>query len=142
MFLEEKLAALEFRLASLEKAVNCQPPARGDLVGPPALLEATAEVASAFSFKPVLFKSALRTEDLVFARHLAMYIGREVLGLSLGAVARTFERDHGTVSHAVKHIRAYLEIYQHDRNYATVMGLIARFSQPNNERKEHGEHVS
>jgi chromosomal replication initiator protein len=48
--------------------------------------------------------SASRTPELSRARHLAMYLARELTGLSLAEIARAFRRDHSTVLHGIRRI--------------------------------------
>ena len=51
-----------------------------------------------------------RTRDLVFARHLAMYLAREFVNASFPEIARQFGgKDHSTVIHACTKIRKSLE---------------------------------
>jgi chromosomal replication initiator protein len=53
--------------------------------------------------------SARRTPRIARARQLAMYLCREVTGLSLAAIARDFKRDHSTVLHAIRRVETSLE---------------------------------
>lgn len=50
--------------------------------------------------------STRRTPRVVRARHLAMFIARELTQLSLAQIAREFERDHSTVLHAIRTVEA------------------------------------
>ncbi|MEM1441327.1 MAG: helix-turn-helix domain-containing protein, partial [Verrucomicrobiota bacterium] len=50
-----------------------------------------------------------RTKRVAEARHVAMFLIREMTDLSLTDVGASFGRDHGTVIHAVKKIKAGLE---------------------------------
>ncbi|MDF1825481.1 MAG: chromosomal replication initiator protein DnaA [Verrucomicrobiales bacterium] len=47
-----------------------------------------------------------RTARVAEARHVAMYLMRELTDLSLMDVAASFGKDHGTVIHAVKRVKA------------------------------------
>ena len=49
-----------------------------------------------------------RTTTVTRARHLAMYLTRELTALSLADIARRFDRDHSTVLHAVRRIEGEL----------------------------------
>lgn len=40
---------------------------------------------------------------------MAMYLARELTGMSLAEISRGFDRDHSTVSHAIQAIEAKLE---------------------------------
>jgi chromosomal replication initiator protein len=53
--------------------------------------------------------SAKRSARVSRARHLAMYLARELTTLSLAEIARGFDRDHTTVIHAIRSISAKLE---------------------------------
>jgi chromosomal replication initiator protein len=53
--------------------------------------------------------SPSRTATVTRARHLAMYLTRELTALSLADIARCFDRDHSTVLHAVRRIEHELE---------------------------------
>ena len=46
--------------------------------------------------------SAKRTPAVARARHLAMFLSRELTPLSLSAIAKEFDRDHSTVIHAIR----------------------------------------
>ena len=46
--------------------------------------------------------SARRTPRIVRARQIAMYLSRDVTGLSLARIAAQFNRDHSTVMHAIR----------------------------------------
>jgi hypothetical protein len=55
-------------------------------------------------------QSHTRTKDLVYARHIAMYLARKMTPRSLPAIGRTFGgRDHTTVLHACEKIEALLK---------------------------------
>jgi chromosomal replication initiator protein len=53
--------------------------------------------------------STSRSPRITRARHLAMYLARELSGLSLAQIARAFRRDHSTVLHAVRRVNKDLE---------------------------------
>lgn len=48
--------------------------------------------------------SPSRAPELTRARHLAMYLTRELTGYSLADIARGFRRDHSTVLHGIRRI--------------------------------------
>ena len=55
-------------------------------------------------------KSKRRTQDLALARQTAMYLAREIVGATLTQIGRAFGgRDHTTVMHACKKIKAMSE---------------------------------
>jgi chromosomal replication initiation ATPase DnaA len=47
-----------------------------------------------------------RTENLAWARQIAMTLSREFTSLTLQEIGELFDRDHGTVHHAVEHVAA------------------------------------
>jgi chromosomal replication initiator protein len=53
--------------------------------------------------------SPSRAPDVTRARHLAMYLTRQLTGLSLADIARSFQRDHSTVLHAIRRVEGELE---------------------------------
>ena len=53
--------------------------------------------------------SARRTPRIVRARQIAMYLSRDLTGLSLARIAAQFNRDHSTVMHAIRRVDAGLE---------------------------------
>jgi chromosomal replication initiator protein len=48
--------------------------------------------------------SSSRTPRIARARHIAMYMSRQMTGSSLAEIARGFDRDHSTVLHAIRRI--------------------------------------
>jgi chromosomal replication initiator protein len=66
-----------------------------------------------------------KTKAIAFARQIAMYLCRELTELTLPAIGKTFGgRDHTTVMHAAKKIRA--EIAERRQTYEHVQELTAR----------------
>jgi chromosomal replication initiator protein len=53
--------------------------------------------------------SPRRSPRIAQTRQLAMYLARELTGLSLSDIARAFDRDHTTVMHAIRAVGARLE---------------------------------
>ena len=53
--------------------------------------------------------SPKRTPDLVRARHLGIYVTRQLTDLSLAEIGRHFNRDHSTVLHAIRTTSRKLE---------------------------------
>lgn len=62
-------------------------------------------VSRYFDLRPEEFKSQKRNRNVSFPRQIAMYLCRDILGLSLPKIGEEFGgRDHTTVIHAVKKI--------------------------------------
>lgn len=74
-----------------------------------------------------------KTRPIAFARQIAMYLCRELTELTLPAIGKTFGgRDHTTVMHAVKKIRA--EIAERRQTYEQVQEVTARTRDRNRNR--------
>jgi chromosomal replication initiator protein len=83
-----------------DHASNAQPIAE---IPPEAVKHAVAQF---FSLEPEALVSASRSRRLVYARQIAMYLCRELTGLSFPAIAGEFGgRDHTTALHAYRRIR-------------------------------------
>ncbi len=63
-------------------------------------------VGSALNIEPRQIVSSERTARIVFARQVAMYFMKKLLGMSLSAIGERYGRDHTTVLHAVRAIDA------------------------------------
>jgi chromosomal replication initiator protein len=80
-------------------------PHYGQEIPPPVILE---ETASYFGLGPGDLVSKSRSRPLTTARHVAMYLLRELTGLSLIKIGEHFERDHTTVLHGIKKIEGLM----------------------------------
>jgi chromosomal replication initiation ATPase DnaA len=67
------------------------------------------EVCDRYELTEEELKSRSHRRDLVFPRHLAMYLLKEETNLTLSAIGRSFGRDHTTVIHAIKNIKDYID---------------------------------
>jgi chromosomal replication initiator protein len=63
-----------------------------------------AETASYFGLRREDLVSKSRSRPLTMARHIAMYLLRELTGLSLIKIGELFDRDHSTALHGIKRI--------------------------------------
>ena len=81
-----------------------KPAAPGSLVAPSvsAIQEA---VSSVLGISRADLLSGKRTPAITRARHLAMFLARELTPLSLSQIAREFDRDHSTVIHAIRAVQ-------------------------------------
>jgi chromosomal replication initiation ATPase DnaA len=61
-----------------------------------------------YGYSPEALKGQSRKRDLVFARHLAMYLMRKRTKMTLLEIGKTFDRDHTSVLHAITMIENYL----------------------------------
>jgi chromosomal replication initiator protein len=65
-----------------------------------------ALVGQALNVEPRHLVSSQRNVRVVFARQVAMYFMKKMLGLSLSVIGERYDRDHTTVLHAVRTIEA------------------------------------
>jgi chromosomal replication initiator protein len=75
----------------------------------PSIAAIQEAVCSVYSLSRQDLLSPSRSPRITRARHLAMYLARELSGLSLADIARAFRRDHSTVLHAVRRVTNDLE---------------------------------
>lgn len=86
-------------------------------------------VGSYFKIKPIVLKGSQRMKEVVFPRHLAMYILKKNLGVSYSEIGKWFShRDHTSVMHAVNKISKKIEIDQDlQKDYSSItqtLGII------------------
>ncbi|MBU1912413.1 MAG: chromosomal replication initiator protein DnaA [Candidatus Omnitrophica bacterium] len=75
------------------------------------------KVADYFDIKPSDMKTKKRTRQVAYPRHIAMYLAREMTGLTLPDIGGHFGgRDHSTVIHACSKIEADLKKNQNVKN--------------------------
>lgn len=62
-------------------------------------------VARYYKLSPEVLRGKSRKKNIVLARHVAMFLLRQVMGLSLSEVGQVLGfRDHSTVDHACKKV--------------------------------------
>jgi chromosomal replication initiator protein len=79
-------------------------PAGPGVVVAPSVAVIQDAVSSVLAVPRADLLSAKRTPAIARARHLAMFLTRELTPLSLSAIAREFDRDHSTVIHAIRSV--------------------------------------
>jgi chromosomal replication initiator protein len=79
--------------------------------------------ARAFGVTPEDMRSPGRAGTLAWARHVAMYLSRELTDATLPAIGREFSRNHTTVIHACR--RTAERIASDPEAYETVRRLTA-----------------
>src|SRR5205814_8774400 len=92
-------------LALAERALADLIPDSGQEITPVVILE---ETAAYFGLERVDLVSKSRSRPLTTARHMAMYLLRELTGLSLIKIGEQFERDHTTALHGIKKIESLM----------------------------------
>lgn len=80
-------------------------------------------VAEHYDVEVNVLNGKKRTQRVAEARHVAMYLMRELTDLSLMDVAASFGKDHGTVIHAVKRVKAK---FQTSSSFKGTVELIKR----------------
>ncbi len=84
---------------------------------PPRPIKVISVVAKYFDYRNKDLTGKSRKADLVAARHVAMYLLREELGLQLAKVGELMGgRDHTTVMHGVEKIKGEVETDKDVRN--------------------------
>jgi chromosomal replication initiator protein len=84
-----------------------------------------AEVARQFGLHVNDLRGNRRTQDVAYARHIAMYLSRELTEASLPEIGRRFGgRDHSTVLHGVRKIERQLKD-GHDPQLQDLVELIS-----------------
>jgi chromosomal replication initiator protein len=77
---------------------------------PITIAEIERVVADHYHVKTALLRSKRRHKDIAHARHVAMYLTRELTNASLPHIGKTFgDRDHTSVIHACNKIKGMLK---------------------------------
>jgi chromosomal replication initiator protein len=93
-------------LSLAERALEDLIPGSGQETTPQAILE---ETAAYYAMEIADLMSKSRSRPLTTARHVAMYLLRELTGLSLIKIGELFERDHTTALHGIKKIEGLMQ---------------------------------
>lgn len=80
----------------------------------PRLAAIQTEVANHFQLPPRMMRSKLRPRAVAWPRQVAMALCRECTDYSLERIAAEFQRDHGTVMHAIHAVRARCDVSARD----------------------------
>ena len=70
----------------------------------PSIQEVQVAVAKAFGFAPLRLVGKQRSNVLVLARHVAMYLCRKTTDRTLVEIGKEFRRDHSTVTYAIRRV--------------------------------------
>jgi chromosomal replication initiator protein len=104
-------------LALAERALEDLLPQGGEV--PPEII--MAETARYFGLRRDDLISKSRSRPLTTARHVAMYLLRELTQLSLVKVGELFDRDHTTVMHGIQKVEKLM--LDRDATYRQVQAL-------------------
>lgn len=74
-----------------------------------SIQEVLVAVATAFGLPLLRLTGPQRTQEVVLARHVAMYLCRETTGRTLKEIGKEFRRDHSTVTHGIRRIAGQRE---------------------------------
>jgi chromosomal replication initiator protein len=110
-------------LALAERALEDLLPQGGQQVPADTIM---AETADYFGLKREDLVSKSRSRPLTQARHMAMYLMRELTGLSLIKIGELFERDHSTALHGIKRIETLMP--NRDTVYRQVQEITKRIN--------------
>ncbi len=113
-----KLSRMPLDLSAAERALEGLMPQPEHAVSPDAIL---GETAAYFSLRREDLYSKSRSRPLTNARHIAMYLMRELTGLSLIKIGELFDRDHTTALHGIKKIEGLMS--DRDITYRQVQEL-------------------
>jgi chromosomal replication initiator protein len=103
--------------------------AGGPNLGRPATVAAIVQrVAAAFGVSPAELQGPSRLRTVLTARQVAMYLLRELVGLSLPRIATALGRDHTTVRHACQKVADLLTT--DDRLASLVRQMKAEWESP------------
>jgi chromosomal replication initiator protein len=84
------------------------------------------ETAKYFGLRREDLVSKSRSRPLTTARHIAMYLLRELTGLSLIKIGELFDRDHSTALHGIKRIETLMP--RRDTTYRQVQELTKKIT--------------
>jgi len=75
----------------------------------PSMGQIIAVTAELMDFRPIEIMRQNRSEGVVLARHLAMYVAVRSFGYGMSEMGRHLRRDHTTVMHGVARIEGMIE---------------------------------
>lgn len=90
----------------------------------PTILHHTTEI---FGIRQRDIMSERRQQDIVRARHAAMYAMRELTGYSLPQIGRAFKRDHTTIIHACRRVE---DIAIRNEDYRSKVNALVEVCRP------------
>jgi chromosomal replication initiator protein len=111
-------------LSLAERALEDLLPQGGQEVPPETIVTETAKY---FALRREDLVSKSRSRPLTTARHIAMYLLRELTGLSLIKIGELFDRDHSTALHGIKRIENLMP--NRDTVYRQVQELTKRINE-------------
>ncbi len=95
---------------------------KDDMPEPITIDQIIENVGSAFDVTPADICSGKQNAEIANARHIAIYIARQVTGLPLKTIGKGFGRNHATVSASLKKVES--DIKRNTRIKATIEDII------------------
>ncbi len=95
---------------------------KDDMPDPISIDRIIACVGSAFDVTPADICSSKQNAEVANARHVAVYIAREITGLPLKTIGKHFGRNHATISASLKKVES--DMRRNSRLKATVDDII------------------
>ncbi|HET7682017.1 MAG TPA: helix-turn-helix domain-containing protein [Xanthobacteraceae bacterium] len=119
--LQQQVAQLSARVKAIARADQ------SPLVLPRLIKPVISAVAKYYDVSLGDLVSCRRTRDVVWARHVAMYLAKELTEHSLPTIGRVFARSHSSVLHACRRIAALrLEHAELDADLRELTDLLTR----------------
>ena len=103
---KRRKASEERRIAAVEAALRAEVPADERYTTILAIVDATAEQ---YGLTRQTILSESRLKEAAMARHVAMFIAADRRDMSFNQMGHVFGRDHSSVFHAMKKVRALVE---------------------------------
>lgn len=86
----------------VERVLEKAPPPAVRQTGLPEVIGA---IATAFGVPPVRLVGRYRGHEVSLARHVGMYVAREVTGRTLSEIGRAFRRKHSTILYGINRVK-------------------------------------
>ena len=94
-------------LPSISRAIDDMFKAEGNSLPTPSLI--ISQVCKFYSVDEIALRGSSRSQGIVEARQIAMYLIRSLTNLSFPDIGQQFAKDHTTVIHAIKKVEAELK---------------------------------
>lgn len=124
MFAYHRLTGEEPSLSSATNLIN--EIKKDEMPEPITIDRIISSVASAYDVAPADICSSKQNAEIANARHISIYIAREVTQLPLKTIGKSFGRNHATVSASIKKIEN--DIKKNSRLRATIDDIIKNIS--------------
>lgn len=120
LFAYHRLTGEEPSLISVTNLINEMK--KDELPDPITVERIIASVASTYDVTSADICSGKQNAEIANARHIAIYIAREITGLPLKTIGKNFDRNHATVSASIKKVET--DMKKNSRLRATIDDII------------------